>query len=256
MRNPLILIVDDEPRSRQGLKRRLDAWNEQLATIHTAGTAFEALEFMQEHMVDLLITDIRMPEMTGLELIEKTKELNQEPVFIVISAYSEFEYAQRALKMGVVNYLLKPVKKEAFIEAVSAALEAREKKDRYEMVEKAMEDPALQPIEDLPEPLQEAAQFIEEHLGEKFSLKDVAAHVHLNPSYFSVLFKEQMGVTFSEFLTRKRLQQAKRILLTSDLPVGEIAEKTGYQTAKYFIQIFKEYEGKTPSKYRKEARTE
>ncbi|SDO23521.1 response regulator transcription factor [Alkalicoccus daliensis] len=254
MRNPLILIVDDEPKSRQGLKRRLDAWNEQLADIHTAGTAFEALEFMQEHEVDLLITDIRMPEMTGLELIEKTKKLNQEPVFIVISAYSEFEYAQRALKMGVVNYLLKPVKKEAFIEAVSSALAAREKKDRYAMVEKAMEDPALEQIESLPEPLQEAAQFIEEHLGEKFSLKDVAAHVHLNPSYFSVLFKEQMGITFSEFLTRKRLQQAKRILLTSDLPVGEIAERTGYQTAKYFIQIFKEYEGKTPSKYRKEAR--
>lgn len=256
MHNPLILIVDDEPKSRQGLKRRLDAWNEQMATIHTAATACEALSFLEKNTVDLLITDISMPEMTGLDLIEKVKEMAHQPVFIVISAYSEFSYAQQALKMGVVNYLLKPVKKEAFIEAVSTALEAREQKDRFQRVEKAMEDPALYPAENLPEALQEAANYIEEHLSGKCSLKDVALHVHLNPSYFSVLFKEHMGMTFSEFLTRKRIQQAKRILLTSDLPIGEIAEKIGYQTSKYFIQIFKEYEGKTPSKYRKEARDE
>lgn len=253
MHNPLILIVDDEPKSRQGLKRRLDAWNEQMAEIHTAATACEALTFLEERSVDLLITDIRMPKMTGLDLIEKVKEMNHHPVFIVISAYSEFSYAQEALKMGVVNYLLKPVKKEAFIEAVSAALKEREKNNRYQLVEKAMEDPTLPSTENLPEALQEALYYIEEHLGEKFSLKEVALYVHLNPSYFSVLFKEQMGMTFSEFLTRRRMQQAKRILLTTDLPVGEIAEKIGYQTAKYFIQIFKEYEGITPSKYRKEA---
>ncbi|WP_256592999.1 helix-turn-helix transcriptional regulator, partial [Pseudomonas sp. 2822-15] len=70
--------------------------------------------------------------------------------------------------------------------------------------------------------------------------------VHLNASYFSVLFKEQTGLTFSEYLTRRRMQVAKKLLFSTDLPIGVIAEKVGYQTAKYFIKLFKELEGHTP----------
>ncbi|WP_147804916.1 response regulator transcription factor [Alkalicoccus halolimnae] len=245
-----VLIVDDEPRSRQGLKRRLEAWDENLV-ISTASSGKEALHLLEEVSIDLLITDIRMPEMTGLELIEKTKKLSVQPVFLVISAYSEFEYAQQALKMGVVNYLLKPVSKEAFLEAVEAAFKTVETLHPDKQTDAAA-DPYLENIRNLPESLQTAASLIDQRLGEKFSLKDIAAEVHLNPSYFSVLFKDHIGITFSEFVTRKRLQQAKRLLLTTDQPVAEIGEEVGYQTAKYFIQIFKEYENITPSKYRKE----
>ncbi|PTL40011.1 response regulator transcription factor [Alkalicoccus saliphilus] len=252
---PTILIVDDEPRSRSGLKRRLDSWEQYSLNVYTAATGKEALHFLEETAVDLLITDIRMPEMTGLELIEKAKELQDQPVFLVISAYSEFEYAQHALKMGVINYLLKPVKKEAFLDAVHKALEERVKLQRWKQTEVKEEDPVLKNKHLLPETLQTAVALIDNKIGEKFSLKDIAGEVHLNPSYFSVLFKEHTGMTFSDFVTRRRMQEARNLLLTTDLPVADIAEKTGYQTAKYFIQIFKELEGKTPSRYRKEAKS-
>ncbi|PRO66036.1 response regulator transcription factor [Alkalicoccus urumqiensis] len=254
MKTPKILIVDDEPRSREGLKRRLEAWDSRLLEVYTAVDAKEALETASSISLDVLITDIRMPEMTGLELIEKIRTFQEVPACIVISAYSEFDYAQKAIHMGVVNYLLKPVRKQEFLDTVEEALSRREQQQKLSQVERAMEDPALSPQSDLPPPLEEALSIIEERLSEKFSLREIAGDVHLNPSYLSVLFKEQMGMTFSEYITRRRLQQAKRLLLTTDFPVGDIAEKTGYQTAKYFIRIFREYEGTTPSKYRKAAR--
>lgn len=90
-----------------------------------------------------------------------------------------------------------------------------------------------------------------ENLPGQISLKEVADAVHLNASYFSAMFKEQTSITFSEYLTRKRLQLAKKLLITTDLPIDEVARQAGYQTAKYFIKLFKDSEGVTPSKYRK-----
>ncbi|NJP37726.1 response regulator transcription factor [Alkalicoccus luteus] len=256
MRTKRVLIVDDEPRSRNGLKRRLETWEHDLLQVFTASDGPEALHLLQEQDIDVLITDIRMPEMTGLELIAETKSFQRRPVFIVISAYSEFSYAQEALHMGVVNYLLKPVKKEAFLDAVQEALETRYRLDQIERVDRAFQEPDRIPSDQLPEPLQEAAAYIDSRISEKFSLKEVAREVHLNPSYLSVLFKEHMTMTFSEYVTKKRLQLAKRLLLTTSLPITEIAEQTGYQTSKYFIRIFREHEGLTPSRYRRESSTD
>jgi len=93
--------------------------------------------------------------------------------------------------------------------------------------------------------------YIDHHLKDEINQKDVAAHVHLNPSYFSVLFKEKVELTFSEYLTRRRIQRAKELVISTNLPISEIAEESGYKTPKYFIKIFKELEGMTPSTYRK-----
>lgn len=99
--------------------------------------------------------------------------------------------------------------------------------------------------------VKQAIAYVNENLSEQISLKEVADAVHLNASYFSAMFKEQTSITFSEYLTRKRLQLAKKLLLTTDFTVDEVGRRAGYQTSKYFIKLFKESEGVTPSKYRK-----
>ncbi|MEI4926533.1 helix-turn-helix domain-containing protein, partial [Klebsiella pneumoniae] len=106
-------------------------------------------------------------------------------------------------------------------------------------------------VNTLAEPVQEALQYVSQHLDQGFGLREVADHVHLNPSYFSVLFKEQMDMTFIEYVTRLRIQKAKELLLQTKLPVSEIAERVGYQTTKYFNKVFKDYEGASPGAYRK-----
>jgi two-component system, response regulator YesN len=93
---------------------------------------------------------------------------------------------------------------------------------------------------------------VRENLNLSLGLKEVSERVHLNASYFSFLFKEQTDLTFSEYVTRTRVQKAKELLASTHLPVGDISERVGYQTSKYFIKVFKEAAGVSPSQYRKD----
>jgi two-component system, response regulator YesN len=250
-----ILIVDDEPRTRQGLKKTLDTWANGQYQINTASNGEEAIELMKQHKVHILITDIHMPEITGLQLLKIAKEQNIYPVIIVISAYSEFEYAQEALRLGVINYLLKPISKKALIEAVEDAVKAVEKQERAGMIEKVVDKKLVDANTQNPSnriPIREAIDYININIKNELTQKEVADHVHLNPSYLSVLFKEHVKLTFSEYVTRRRIQRAKELLISTNLPINDIAEESGYKTAKYFIKIFKELEGMTPSAYRKD----
>ncbi|MGG1674918.1 response regulator [Neobacillus sp. NRS-1170] len=249
-----ILVVDDEPRTRQGLKKTLDTWANGNYQIFTASNGEEAMDLMQKQKVHILITDIRMPEITGLQLLKIAKEQNIYPVIIVISAYSEFEYAQEALRLGVINYLLKPISKKALIEAVEGAVQAVEKQERAGMIEKVVDQKLMNVNAQNPSnrvPIREAIDYINNNIKNELTQKEVADHVHLNPSYLSVLFKEHVKLTFSEYVTRRRIQRAKELLISTNLPINDIAEESGYKTAKYFIKIFKELEGMTPSAYRK-----
>ena len=249
-----ILIVDDEPRTRQGLKKTLDQWAKGDHQILIASNGEEAIEFMKKQKVHILITDINMPEITGLQLLQIAKEQQIFPVIIVISAYSEFQYAQEALRLGVINYLLKPISKKVLIEAVEEAVQVVEKQERAGMIEKVVDKKLVEANYENPSnrvPIKEAIDYINNHLKNELSQKEVADHVHLNPSYLSVLFKEHVKLTFSEYVTRRRIQRAKELLISTSLPVNDIAEESGYKTAKYFIKIFRELEGMTPSAYRK-----
>jgi len=255
LRGKTILVVDDEPRSRTGFKRILDEWSAGRHRVLDADSGVAALEVLRREPVDLIVSDIRMPEISGLDLLEAAERLGLEhkPVSLLISGYAEFDYAQKALRLGAVNYLLKPVSKTKLIEAVEKALEVGENRLRTKRMEKVV-DPVLLDLDQqrpaVSEAVNRAVRYIDEHLAEPFSLTDVARHIPVNPSYLSVLFKEQMNVTFSEYVTRTRIQKAKELLLTTSLPVSEIAERVGYRTTKYFIKQFKEQAGISPGQYR------
>ncbi|WP_139187854.1 response regulator transcription factor [Bacillus tuaregi] len=249
-----IVVVDDEPTTRQGLQRTLERWNNGEFTIHTATSGKEVLQLAKEKRIHILLSDIRMPEMTGLQLLKNIKEMGINPVVIVISAYSEFEYAQEAIRLGVVNYLLKPVGKKKLIDAVEDAVQVLEKQLRVGVIEKVVDEKiadANTKIDSTKDTIRAAIAYIDQHLKHEINQKDVAGHIHLNPSYFSVLFKEQVKLTFSEYVTRRRIQRAKELMISTNLPINEIAEEVGYKTSKYFIKLFKENEGVTPSAYRK-----
>lgn len=254
MYNKTILVVDDEPRTREGIKNMLEKWADGKYQILTASSGKEALQIMEEQKVHVLLTDIRMPEKTGLEVLEKMKEEGQLPVAIVISAYPEFEYARQAIDIGVVNYLLKPISRSKLIEVVMESIQIVEKNERTGVIEKVVDNKLIDIYDknaQTREPVREALQYIDKHLKDDISLKDVADYVHLNPSYLSVLFKEQVKLTFSEYITRRRIQRAKELLITTKLPISEVSEECGYKTTKYFIKLFKDLEGITPSVYRK-----
>jgi len=250
-----ILIVDDEPRTRTGLSRMLEAWNGGRYAIRAAADGREALGILERERVRLLITDIKMPEISGLHLADTLKAMPEEerPAIILISGYAEFEFAQRAIQLGVVDYLLKPIGREKLIASVERALAFAEERARIGMMEKVVDRELLQTGDTgrpLSDPVREALEYIDGNLDQPFTMRDAASRVHLNPSYFSVLFKDEMGMTFSEYVTRRRLQRAKEMLLRTKLPVSEIAERVGYQSAKHFAKMFRQYEGSSPGDYR------
>jgi YesN/AraC family two-component response regulator len=254
MKKNTILVVEDEPLTRKGLLKALEAWSAGQYTIKACDNGYDALAVFGEEAVDLLITDIRMPEISGLELVERLEKLEEPlPPVILLSGYADFAYAQQAIRMGVINYLLKPVSNGKLIEAVEQALLVKAKRARQGMMEKIV-DPVLLDANangtDAGDSIQLAIRYIDEHLDQAFGLHEVAEHVHLNASYFSVLFKDQMQITFSDYLTRRRLQRAKEMLVKTRLPIVEIAERVGYKTAKYFNKIFKDHEGTSPGQYR------
>lgn len=249
-----ILIVDDEPRTREGVRKVLETWAAGRFRIETAANGVTALEWLQANETHLLITDVRMPQIGGLDLVEQTLQLAHRPVVIIISGHPEFDYAQKALQYGVMEYLLKPIDKKKLTAAVESALKREENNSRIERMEKLVDPKLLSAAQEervYSTQVQEALEYLNAHQGEAVTLKDMADFLHMNASYFSVLFKEQTGLTFSEFVTRRRVQRAKELLAGTRLTINEISEQTGYQTAKYFVKVFRALEGVSPSQYRK-----
>lgn len=254
MEEKTIVIVDDEPHAREGIKRTLTRHFEGAYTLVCFENAMDAQAYILSHPVHLVITDIEMREMTGLELVDALKKQAAEPAVIIVSAYSDFNYAKEALRLSVVDYIVKPVSKEELINTVEKALGAQEKQVKQQLMEQYVDVSLVRLNEEkyrYSRSIKEALDYIDQHYSDALTLKIVAQVVHLNPSYLSTLFKEELNISFVEYLTRVRIQQAKRLLLTTDLNVTEIAESVGYQTPKYFNKVFREYEQTTPGAYRK-----
>ncbi|KAA9007573.1 response regulator [Paenibacillus spiritus] len=247
-----ILIVDDEPRTRQGIKLSLEAWSAGQHRIMTANNGVEALECLRQEPVHLLITDVRMPEVSGLDVMAAASKLQRRPMIVVVSGYADFEYAQQALRLGAMNYLLKPLDKAELLDVVQTALERETEEERLERLTHLVDPKLLEADRSaVGEPVREAMRLVEEQLADPLTMAEIAARLHLNVSYFSVLFKERTGLPFSEYVSRLRIQRAKEMLVGTQLPICEIGERVGYKTDKYFIKVFKDMEGVSPSRYRK-----
>lgn len=251
---PKVMIVEDEPLTSKGILRTLQKWNAHEYEYILAYNGKEALAQLEQGGFVLIITDIRMPLMNGIELLKEIERLELSAVSIVLSGHSDFDYVRSALVSGAVDYVLKPINPAQLLEAVERGLMSQREKQRDMLGRKIVQDEG----EWLDtwnrgtgnSSVLQAIKYIEKHLGEPIGIQNVATVVHLNPNYFSSLFKDETGLTFSDFLTRRRILESKRMLAQTDWKIYLIAEKVGYQTSKYFTKVFHELEGMTPKQYR------
>lgn len=239
-----VIIVDDEPKIRQGIAKRLN----QEPDTEIAGVfegADEALHFLEEDAADVMITDICMPGKSGLDLIDEIRLRNQEIQIIIISGYSEFEYAQRAIELGVLRYLTKPTNPRRLIEAVDCAraLIAAEAEQREPMDDEGEETGRSLLI-------REAIRYMEANYEKKLMLRDIAEHLHISPNYLCERFKKQVGQNISDYLTTLRMARAKQLLRDVNYRVSDIAWAVGFSDPKYFSSTFKKQVGMSPMEYR------
>lgn len=242
-----VLLADDERIILEGISNVIDWASLDTELIATARNGIEAYEKITEFQPHIVISDIKMPGMDGLELAGKVRADYPDIQFIVLSGFSEFEYARCAMQHGVRNYLLKPCNEADIIETVIEAVDELKRKEPQ--TEERTQCKDYSPV------VNEVVDIIYEHFSDKHvSLKWVAGEMlYMNADYLGKLFKQETGERFSGFLTKVRIEAAiKQIGELDDVRVADLAERTGFgDNPQYFSQVFKKYTGCTPSEYRK-----
>ena len=225
-----IVIVEDEFRIRQGLGSLINKVDMGCKVIGEAENGYEGLKMIQDLEPDIVITDIQMPKIDGLQMIEKAKEMGAACTFVILSGYADFEYARRGIHLGVKEYLLKPATissvKELLIKLAGNGEEAsRPEEDEYSGMVKEM------------------IAIMEESYGMRLGLDTFADKFRLTPEYISNLFAKETKMTFSNYLKKVRIEKAKELILSTDMKIYEVACSVGYSDQKYFSKVFKEYTG-------------
>ena len=251
-----VLLIDDEPAIIRGLKDII-AWEQYGYTVvASALNGAGALAILEERPIDLVIMDIRMPGMTGIELLKVIRERAYPVKVIISSAYDEFEYAKKCLLLGIENYLLKPIDQRELVQTLQIIRDKADlRKSPFGTMEEAqalvkaidisgLENQTSHPI------ARKLIDHVNNHYHEEMSLKTLAHQFHISPKYAGQLFHQNVGMSFSEYLCDIRIRRAKELLTETTLRSFVIAKQVGFSNANYFSNVFKKQVGMYPSKYR------
>jgi len=242
-----LMLVEDEATIREGFRVLVREVSRDFEVRWEASHGKDALKVLESDLPDAIITDIRMGEMDGLALSAKVRNIHPELPIIILSGHSDFEYAQQALQTGVLDYLLKPVKRPALIQALGRIRQAIRKSGvpSADVADEAEPAPA-----DGHSLIRKIKAYIRANPDQDLRLQSLADIVHLNPAYLSQLFKSVTEINVSDFVTEARLERARYLLQHTGLKVYDIARLSGYQSPKHFMLVFKEHMHCTPSEFR------
>lgn len=257
-----IMIVDDEWAEREGMKYLIKKTGLSLE-VEDAPNGAAALERLQQGAkVDILMTDIEMPFMDGLELCQRARTLRPEMKTVIFSAHSQFEYAQRAIDAGVTSYMLKPVRASKFEELIFRLHEGCQtppenacspRQGTAQASDITANACAAQQEEIQPRKIIRKVQdIIEAEYGHDIGLESIAEKVYLTPCYLSTLFKKEMKVSLVNYIRDYRMQRARELLRDTTVRVADIGRRVGYTNLPYFYTVFKNQFGMTPVEFREQ----
>lgn len=258
-----ILIADDEPIERMVVSKTIRGYFGDEVALFEAENGREAIAAFREHDCQIAVLDISMPGINGLEAAEEIRRENQTCSIIFLTAYDEFEFAKRAIRVRALDYLLKPSAKEDLIAVLEEAVwqssggnprgsvsnkdfsvdfsmkpkEAPEKDEKAE----SMKNQAL---------AEHIRVYLETHYMEDISLQDAAEQLRYSDAYFCRFFKQNFDKSFIMYLSELRIEKAKELLADITVNIKDIGQKVGYRDSSYFTKVFKRITGVTPSEYR------
>lgn len=244
-----LLIVDDEKLVADSMADYVDWVSTGFEVCAVAYGVEEAMDIIRKKQIDVMLTDIIMGDGTGLELIERAINVNNDLKCVILSGHEEFSYAKKAIRLGVYDYLVKPVdfdELEKLFLNLCQQLKGRDAESGEEKTE------ILENSQDKSEGaiVNHVKAYVETHYGEELSLNILADQVYVHPTYLSILFKKKTGSNFKDYVTRVRIEKAKEMLKDLSLRIVDISGKVGYESSKHFSKIFKELTGMTPKDYR------
>ncbi|MBT2654590.1 response regulator [Bacillus sp. ISL-18] len=244
-----ILLVDDEKWVRTALRHTIAKTGLSFNVIGECSNGLEAMDFLKEQAVDLVMTDVRMSVMDGLSFVTTLANGEHQTDCIMISGYDDFKYVQHGLRSGVFDYLLKPVDLDEMKECLENWVNHRLNNEHSAKNSVKEADPSeLSTVE-------RVIKYVHSKVPGEVTLTEAANYVNLNPSYLSKLFKDKTEQNFVDFVLKIRMNEARHLLVSTSLRVSEIADRLGYSDITYFSNLFKRKTGVTPSEYRKSVRT-
>lgn len=255
-----ILIVEDEDIIRKGLIHAVDWLSLDCVIVGEASDGAEGLKLIEEHKPDLVFTDIKMPLMGGIEMLEKAAKKHKFQS-IILTSYSEFEYAKQAISLKVFEYLLKPVDEEKLVKIIEEVKREISQERVYgNLMEKAktgnevkLVDLDIYIFSDTKENyyVSEALNQIKLNYSQKISIESIANGLNVSPSYLSRKFREATSQTFLDILNKYRVQKAIELLCSGKYRVYEVSDMTGFSEYKHFCNVFKKYTNSAPTEFMK-----
>jgi len=247
-----VVIVDDNKIAVTAIARSTHWENFQCEVTGVAYDGIAGLELIHKECPDIVIIDIQMPGFNGLDIIEKLNQQKQDTQFIIISGYSHFEYAQKAIRYGVSDFLLKPIMTDELEQALKKAVDTLSRnKEREEEEETDSLEGKVQSIrsnrEEYSKLVFNAIDYMERNIQRNISLSDICEELLISTSYFSKCFKKETGVGFSNYVTMVKMINAKILLKNPQNRVNEVSRMLGYSDYSYFFQVFKKCFGFAPS---------
>ena len=269
-----VLLADDEQIERMALARRLMRRFGDSLQISEATDGKEAVELYQKEHSQIIIMDISMPELNGVEAAEQIRSMDEDCVIVFLTAYDEFSYAKRAIVIRALDYLLKPCDEEELAAVMEEAMRLTDKAvhnkenptgNRAEMTEaekeaekrreqwpwnpdaEAPKDPETERMNQVAEKIR---TYIRENYMNEISMQDAARQFNYSDAYFCKLFKQCFNKNFTSYLTEYRVVEAKRMLAMPTVNVKDIGRAVGYSDSNYFAKVFKRITGQSPTEYR------
>lgn len=239
-----IVIIDDEPIIVEGLARTMpwDKWE-----CLVAGTAYDGTEgqkLIRKVKPNIVITDISMPGMNGLAMIAGLKGEFQDMEVSILTGFRDFEYAQKAIRLGVTRLILKPSSIKEIEEAVTTMVDNLKRKNIHAEAEETEKNCANSFI------VKNALKYIKENYTRKITLAEVAENTYVSQWYLSKLLNKHTGKSFSDLLNQIRINVAKDLLKNPSMRIGDIADEVGFVDMAHFSRVFKKFAGCSANEYR------
>jgi len=262
-----ILICDDEPMVRLGLISMLDEIEPNTHDYIQVENGLELIEAVSEHP-DIAFVDIQMPLLDGLGAIEKAREKSPATRWFLVTGHSKFEYAKKAISLGITDYLLKPVGVQDILNVMQKVNKIKSNDNLVKKYFKAITDidfdvtssqsiaSKIQVLTDIDnntefqaDIVSKAKAYIQSNYFKDIGVDSIADNIGITPNYLSRLFREQTGVRLKDYITQLKIDKAKTLLDTSGLSIKNVAREVGYHNAKYFTKVFFKVTALTPSEY-------